>query len=135
MGYRIEQIGGIFSIRREHHEEAIEALRALWGRPELMRGGDSWGNRWFSFCNVAQPDKWTTLPQALGEMRWETEVDEAGNIVGIQFVGERLGEDDFILEAIAPYVENESFIRMEGEDGERWHWTFNKGRLCEIYED
>ena len=60
-------------------------------------------------------------------------LDNDGNIVEIDFEGERLGHDeDVMFNAIAPYVEDGSFIEMVGEDGDRWRWVFKNGECKEI---
>jgi hypothetical protein len=37
--------------------------------------------------------------------------------------------------AIAPYVEENSYIEMVGEDGDRWRWVFKNGKCEEKYPE
>jgi len=73
------------------------------------------------------------LTDAIEECRWIVEEDNDGNIVSIEFTGDKLGEDEQIFNAIAPAVENDSYIKMEGENGEIWKWVFNNGKCKEEY--
>ena len=63
--------------------------------------------------------------------RWELEEDGSGNCIGINFTENRLGDDEDILRAIAPYVESGSYIKMLGEDGKTWTWIFRNKELQE----
>lgn len=61
------------------------------------------------------------------------ELDDDGNIVGLDFAGDKLAYDeDKMFEQIAPYVESDSFIEMLGEDGTRWRQVFKDGKCREI---
>lgn len=53
-------------------------------------------------------------------------------ITGIQFNGEYQGDDYKIFELLAEFVEDESYIEITGEDGDKWRWVFNKGKVKEI---
>src|SRR5690606_21320852 len=66
---------------------------------------------------------------ALDAWRWVPEREATGDIVGLRFRGERLGDDRVLFEAIAPFVEPGSFIEMVGEDGAIWRWTFGPAGL------
>ena len=47
------------------------------------------------------------------------------------FYGEKLGDDEIFLSALAPYVEDGSYLEFEGEDGYSWRWSFKNGKLVE----
>jgi hypothetical protein len=66
------------------------------------------------------------------ELRWPIEYDTEGNIVDVEFNGEKYWDDEVIFEAIAPFVKDGSYIQMQGEDGERWRWVFWNGRMRQI---
>ena len=55
-----------------------------------------------------------------------------GNVTGISFHGDKMGEDYQMFQSIAPYVRSGSFIEMIGEDGEQWRWVFKDGKCREI---
>ena len=58
-----------------------------------------------------------------------------GEIVNLEFDGEKSGDEDILFRAIAPFVESGSFIEMRGEDGCQWRCLFHKGELHEIYPE
>lgn len=66
------------------------------------------------------------------EWAYDFELDETGNVTGIEFLGEKVGEDYWMFQSIAPYVKDGSFIEMLGEDGEQWRWVFKDGNCREI---
>lgn len=58
----------------------------------------------------------------------ETDMDmETGDITGIHFDMEKIGDEDKLFAAIAPYVRSGSFLELVGEDGERWRWVWHDG--------
>lgn len=63
---------------------------------------------------------------------YEFKFDDDGNITDIDFVGDKLADDEVLFQKIAPYVREGSFIEMEGEDGECWKWVFKGGKCKEI---
>lgn len=65
-------------------------------------------------------------------MEYSFELDPDGNIMDIEFIGEKLYDDFSIFQAIAPYVKDGSYIEMMGEDGEQWRWVFQDGECQEI---
>lgn len=73
-----------------------------------------------------------SLSEALAECRYSIEEDDNGNVFDIWFIGEKLGGDFNIFLAIAPVVENGSYIEMRGEEGDLWRWVVNDGVCKEI---
>jgi hypothetical protein len=72
-----------------------------------------------------------TLEKALVEWRWQIYTDKASeNVTSISFEGEKLGDEQILFNALAPYVEPDSYIEVDGEDSNRWRWVFN-GKTCE----
>ena len=72
-----------------------------------------------------------SLAKALFAVSWDVEVDpEFGDIIGIQFAGEKAHEDFKLFKALAPFAKAGSFIAMEGEDGGLWRWWFT-GRVVQ----
>ena len=60
------------------------------------------------------------------------QLDDDGNITDIEFLGEKLGDELTAFEKIAPYVRSGSFLKMHGEDDERWRWVFKDGKCREV---
>lgn len=54
-----------------------------------------------------------------------------GDLTDIHFIGEKLGDEKILFQALAPFVDKGSFIEMEGEDGDLWRWTFDGQQMIE----
>lgn len=63
---------------------------------------------------------------------YELKFDDNGDIVDISFYGDKLGNDLKAFQKIAPFVQDGSFIEMEGEDNETWRWVFKNGKCREV---
>ncbi|WP_409969314.1 hypothetical protein RFF05_05125 [Bengtsoniella intestinalis] len=61
------------------------------------------------------------------------ELDDAGNIISLEFDGEKLSGMDDMFKRIAPYVRSGSYVEMSGEDDSIWRWVFNNGECLEVY--
>jgi hypothetical protein len=83
----------------------------------------------FAYVNQAIVAQSTTLPDALLEWRWAASYDPNGNIATIDFMGASSGHEDYLFNAIAPFVAHGSHIDMVGEDSRAWRWVFNNGLL------
>jgi hypothetical protein len=136
MGYRMSLMGCDFFIPKENKEHALLAIKNLAGK-ETINDGSGSHFRWIctdEFLNV------DTLEEAMYAWRWSILEDDNGNIVDIEFCGEKSGDDKILFTAIAKYVKSGSFIEMQGEDSYRWRWVFD-GDTCKekggkiIWED
>ncbi len=133
MGYHIRQRGSDFRIKKDNFAAALAAIKALANKPEQMGGGNSTGERWYSWVDMNELAAAETLPLALSAWRWEVDCsDETGDVFNITFCGEKLGDDTILFETLAPFVEKGSYIDMEGEDGSLWRWAFDGGGVVEL---
>lgn len=132
MGTRIELIDSKFRILAMLKPGAFAALRALSKRTDLMSGGDfsgsggSFRRGWFSFTEPDEIASATTLRDMMAAFRWPVHEDTDGNINGIEFSGENLGDDRHVMDAIAPFVEDGSFIEVDGDAHLRWEFRDGK---------
>lgn len=123
MGYCIEQLEAKFSIPASRVEEAFQRLRA--GIVAVFAK-----NQRMSWIRSDEAAKALTFMDLMEECRWEVEIQNGtGEVCGIQFIGEKLGDDLKLLNFIAPCVSPGSFINMAGEDGSQWQWYFD-GQNC-----
>lgn len=120
------QINSNFQIKSEDKNKALEAIKALASGVPGFEKKFAWVNN----KSVALSE---TFEEAMCEWGWETITDNEGNIIGISFKGEKLGDDFELFEAIAPFVKEGSFIQMSGEEDEIWRWSFNGEKCFEIY--
>jgi hypothetical protein len=119
MGYCITQTESSFFIPKEHFHSALESIKASItnSRRELL---------WVDTDQVLTK---TDLCSALRQLRWRASLNRDGDICDVSFQGEKSGDDDIIFRAIAPYVNEESYITMVGEDHATWRWYFD-GQKC-----
>jgi len=125
MGYVMEQLGDEFKIKKENFEGALAAIKGLSGKETIH---DASGPH-FSWVDTKEYQEAKTLPDALKAWRWEARLGIYGDVIGVDFAGEKAGDDDILFNAIAPFVERGSYIEMEGEDRMVWKWKFD-GRRC-----
>ena len=130
MGYCIEMLDSKFKIKKEDFDKALESLKSVFVK-DRMTCQDSSGYH-YSWINTNYVLEAETLSEALEEIRYETIYDDNGNIIQVEFTGEKLGDDMIFFEALAPYVEDESYISFAGEDGYLWKYIFEKGKVKEI---
>jgi len=115
-----------FGIAADKIDEAFEALKKLAKEKEYMS--------WVDLDWILEEAK--TFSEAMEEFRWQVEIDDDGDVNGISFLGEKFAnDDDYIFEALAPFVKSGSYIEMNGEDGAIWRWAFRKGEFKEIYPE
>lgn len=130
MGYYIDQIDSEFEIKAANVPFAWNALKQLFS-PNNGTIVDSSGIH-FSWIESKDVVNAPTFAKAMSESRWDIETNDAGDVTGIWFNGEKYGDDDLVLGQIAPFVEDGSYIIMQGEDGERWKWKFKDGIFSEV---
>jgi len=103
---------------------ALDALKSLAGR-ETCGTADEMHFMWLpesrSFTSAS------SLAEALAIWRWQADLSEDASIVGLDFIGENLGDEDVLFTELAPFVESGSYLTVVGEDGVIWRWLFEGG--------
>lgn len=122
MGYMMTLEYADFNVSADNKLKALEHAKT-----ELLKNNTG-GWAWVSRKDVIEA---TTFEELLKAWRWDPEEDSAGNIIALYFDGEKLGDDEQLWSAIAPYVKSGSYIEMNGEDGTRWRWRFEHGHSFE----
>lgn len=134
MGYLIEQTGQDFGVQYDNIPGMIKAIKDLAQKTELMRGGRYENGKkvegWFSWVDMTYV-KSDDIEEIFKAWGFETDFDDQGNIVGLNFFFEKSGQEDLLLGAVAPYVKDGSYIEFMGEDGFRWKWVFENGIMVE----
>lgn len=107
-----------FRIPVTQHEAARVVLQAVPGEYDWLDG--DWRHA-------------PTLPTLLARWRWNAVLDAAGDIVGLEFDGENLGDEATLFAALAPFVADDSWIPCDGNGCEdHWAWWFHAGRCWEV---
>lgn len=136
MGYCMTQMDCNFFVEAKNISAMTDAIKDLAdAKHSNEHKGGSWRDgekkaSWYSWVDMSF-SQLTDIKSMFKCWRWEIDYDDAGDISQIQFAGEKLGQDDVLFNAIAPFVKNNSFIEMEGEDGTRWRWVFKNGKCIE----
>lgn len=135
MGYCIEMIDSKFEIKKENFEKALENLKSVFILENMTSYDYICGKKQphFMWVNTKVVLESKTLEEALEEIRYTPEYDSNGDICNVEFIGEKYGDEKIFFNALAPYVEDESYIAFEGEDEVEWKWIFNDGKVEQIY--
>lgn len=129
MGYYMEQVDSKFSMTLENEDKAFKALRDHLKDVQAK-------NRSLGWICLSDAIRHKAFHYLMSECRWDTEENVEGEIVDIQFNGEKLSGDELeIFEVIAPYVDEGSFIEMHGENNDMWRWVFEGGKCKEIHPE
>jgi hypothetical protein len=133
MGYYMNQLDSVFKIKPENFDKAKQAILDLMTKTN-QGGGYSNGERSFSWVTTSTVLNAKSLETMLSEWGWDVEFGHGEtneHIVDISFNGEKSGDEIYLWIAIAPFVEDCSYIEMMGEDQYHWRWTFDNGKMIE----
>lgn len=122
MSYEIRQKDASFAILKENYPKACKALRHFLEHKCYAEYVDH--------ENVISTCKEGDLVKAMFYCRWKCSEDASG-ITDIEFNQSKLGNDFEIFCAIAKYVQDGSYIVVEGEDKNRFRWRFTNGQCIE----
>ena len=75
--------------------------------------------------------EYPSLEEWLVDHEFEPTYDTDGDIVGLDFLSDRHGDEDEVLTALAPFVASGSWIEWLGAEGEVYRHVFD-GRKVEI---
>ena len=137
MGYYMENREAHFVIKAKNVPAALEAIRSLAKQTHKGSGG-SWSggkvlSKNFAWVNTEEIANAKNIQEAFETWRWTVDLnDETGDVCSIYFDGEKMGDEDHLFNAVAPYVESGCYIEMSGEDGAIWRWSFDGGECHTI---
>ena len=134
MGYCIEMTDSKFVIKKENFQKALDNFKSVFV-PENMTCIDYIGHKYephFRWVDTNRALNSKTLEDVLIEIRYKPFFNANGDIVQVEFTGEKYGDEYTFFSALAPYVEDGSCLGFEGEDGLKWEWRFNQGKVEKI---
>ena len=125
MGYCMNLMESTAGFETKNSEKILTAIQNLAGKETIhdSNGGHfSWvANNFYEIRDIEK---------IFEEWRWKIEKNGSDyKIAG--FLGEKLGDENILFDAIAPYMNN-GHIVMQGEDMLIWKWKFNHGRFREV---
>ncbi len=121
MGYHAHQVDSNFFIANKDLPQVVKAIHNI----------ENTDYAWVDF-RYRQTDD---LKQIFFYWRWNVHFDTEQNIIDIAFDREKLGDDEVLFQAIAPFVREKSYIQMSGEDDAMWRWVFINNRMVEVYPE
>lgn len=140
MGYYVHTTDVSFRIEKENLDAAFKAACELNWRNGLKNGG-KWSSErpdplpegpnewtWFSWVPWNYHETCKDLEEVMNHFGFDVSFDAAGNIVDIGF-DSKTGNEDDLLEALAPFVESGSYVEWRGEDDDLWRHSFHDGHM------
>jgi len=134
MGYYVNITESKIRIPEEHFGAAYDALCAI-NAPEynhLKNGGshgpDGQTAYWYSWMPENYPAETETLVDILDLLGFDLGYDMDGSIVELGY-DNKTGNEDVFFMALAPFIEDGSWVMWKGEDGAMWGWEFADGRM------
>ena len=130
----MEQLSSKFIIRKENFDNALQALKDVFVEENMTCRDYVNGVTYphFSWVDTDIVLNAITLHDALVEIRYLPQYNN-GDMVDVIFNGEKYGDEEIFFSALAPYVEDCSYIQFEGEDGRIWKWSFDDGKVQYVY--
>lgn len=116
MGYCIT-VDCLLTIPKAKVKKALEAIKAI---PVKDNGIGTCGYSW-----VTHDGKQTDILKALKGWRYDASKRDNGDVVIEYFLGEKLGDDEVLWRAIAPFVKKDGEVVYYGEDGHQWKYVFD----------
>lgn len=121
MGYYMNMMEADFHIKADKQAAALAALKSMEG------DRFSWVDDSFRTAE--------TLKAAASEWRYYLVDAKNGDIEGISFEGEKLGDDEAFFAVLGPFVTAGSYVTFQGEDGGIWRYYFTGKRMIEQYAE
>ena len=129
MGYCIKLEEGQIKLSKENMKKALK---------ELSKHSFIWCDDFYyenivfehesKSCWEETDEEEITVEEVWDGLRYEVEYKNCYWIIN-EFNGEKLGDDEYIFNLIAPYCED-GYLQYLGEDGERWRYVITD-RKCE----
>lgn len=134
MGYYIDMIDSRFEIKKENFTLALANLKRSFVPVNMTCYDYIDGKQYphFSWVDTKIVLESETLEKALEEIRYSPKHNNNGDICNVEFTGQKYGDEKVFFNALAPYVENGSYVTFEGEDGCVWKWLFKNGTVEKI---
>ncbi len=130
MGFCIWLLEADVRIPVSVHDQVLDAVKSL--HPYQSEGSGETATasvvsyHWVDSQEVLESEN---LGSALDAWRWSPSFDRAGNVVNLEFRGQKAGHDEVLLDALAPFIEEGCFLVIEDEDGAVRRWCFEGGGI------
>lgn len=137
MGTLVMQLRTSFKILSENKRAVLAAIKKMPGKERDL---DICPDNHFAYIDFEPVDNGRrylfedseTLEAALRQWHWFPKNDELGNIVDLAFYGLCDGDYDILFAVIAPWIEPGSYVEMVNEEGCRFRFNFQNGKVSEV---
>lgn len=122
----------------ENMEAALERFKSVMLEESFFernaKGGSFAGGkcveRWYSWTDTNTLRNATSIIDVLEEFGFHCQTDADGNLMLMDY-DSKVGQEDILLEVLAPYWEPGSNIEWRGEDGSLWENDLAEGTVRE----
>ncbi|ALY10853.1 hypothetical protein WILDE_70 [Arthrobacter phage Wilde] len=143
MGYNVNTTAVNLTIPADKLDDAVKALKELNQRDDLKTGGASgpitdgdgkvigYGriDIWFAWMDPQYDQKLHTVPDIMDAVGFkESEIQPDGTFE-LGWYDNKTGAEEHFLRALAPFVDEGSYVAFEGEDGTHWRYFFEDGEM------
>ena len=133
MDYYVEYFTNEVTFPKEKAKEVLTAINALH-EPKLMKSQSTAGTYangqriyvCYSWTENPPPGGFTSLEDAFGAWRFDL-YQPNDEVYSFNWIGEKLGDEEFFFNALAPYAKGKIYAR--GEDGEEWGYKYKNGTV------
>lgn len=129
MGYCYSVMDSSFRIQSHHYTDMMDHLIKWHNKMKATNCQLKWMDHDNALTLLEQGD----LIEYFGLWLYDAKIDiTTGDICDLVWGGEKIGDEYNMFEQIAPWVDDESYLNCQGEDGEMWRWYWRQGNLYQI---
>jgi hypothetical protein len=132
MGYCYSVNDSSFSIPSANYTDLMDHL-IKWHTTMKNATPHSYGLKWIDHDKMLPLLEAGDILEYFALWLYEAKIDiTTGNICGLRWTGEKIGDEEKLFEQIAPWVEDASFFDCQGEDGSLWRWIWRDGHFYHV---
>lgn len=138
MGYYIRTHASVFRIRNENLDKFFGIVKDLMSPTSIKKNSSFDGYSWINTEAVLKAVEDRDISGVFREWRWSLvesyhEPDLACIDIHLSNGEQKIGDEEILFAAIAPVVEDGSFIEVWGEDNAAWRWSWRNGKFFVAY--
>lgn len=131
MGYYVRIHSADWEI--EDNPRSLQAMRAMPKKyKSIQRGGSSDGEKWFSWISDDIIENAKCVEDVFKYLGFETEPGDKPNTFKLTGYDSKTGQEDLFLAVMSPWTTEGSHLEWEGEDGERWRFFIQNGKMHQM---
>ena len=134
MGYYVTTTEVDFVIEKDKCDAALAEMKRINGSEfDHLKHGGSWGpdgvnEKWYSWMPTSF-DEILSIAHFFEMIGFEGNGEDLEGNFALGFYDDKTGDEGVFFEYLAPFVRSGSYIEWRGEDGEKWRWLFEDGKV------